>query len=912
MRSEFIFIILLFFATTSEAQLIKRKITVKPTHLDSLLISEHFSQEWMDDVYKTLHKSYGLNIIYDTPYCKRIVFSEWFIHTPARLAIDMTTRHNNLTYSIDSNDIIHVKRKIGITEVDGKVVSTIKYAGPPEKKNFTISGKISDYMNGEALPGASITILGNNNGTVTNADGLFTLLNVPTDTVTLVINYIGYKTAEYYLNPQIDKNNVLIEIIPADHVLDETIVTANRQDLMKMSNDNLSVIKMSPAKLAELPNVGEKDVMRAFQLMPGVSAANESSSGLYVRGGTPDQNLVLYDGFTVYQVDHLYGFFSAFNSNAVKDVQLYKGGFGAKYGGRLSSVLDITGKEGNQKNYNAGGEISLLSGNVFAEVPITDNLTFLGAARKSWQGPIYNLIFNSFNKSSSSSSSSSSTPSGAPGGTETKAKSYFYDINTKLTYKPGKRDIISFSFFNGTDNLDNGFSISTPSFLASQGIDLNIGSTDVTKYGNTGTSIKWSRKWGDKFYSNTLISYSNYFSRRDKSTNGTITLSGGDETNFKSGILENNNLKDYSYKTDYEWSIFKGNQLSFGTFATNFDIKYTYSQNDTSTILDRKNKGTLQGGYLEDKIKLFHHRVDIVPGIRASLYNVTKKVYYEPRLAAGYNITDKLSLKGSYGQYYQFANRITREDILSGSKDFWILSDGKNVPVSKATHYIAGLSYESRKYLFSIEGYYKILDSISQYSLRFNSNAQSINYNENFYKGTGTSRGLEFLIQKKAGKFTGWVSYTLGQAKNHFNINSNDDYYADQDVTHEFKIVGIYKYKKWDFSSTWVFATGKPYTAPSGAYTVKLLDGTTQDFFTVSSKNSLRLPDYHRLDVSVNYHFFNEQKQDIGYIGFSLFNLYGRKNVWYKQYTIVSNQVVETNVDYLGIVPNLTLSLKFR
>ena len=235
--------------------------------------------------------------------------------------------------------------------------------------------------------------------------------------------------------------------------------------------------------------------------------------------------------------------------------------------------------------------------------------------------------------------------------------------------------------------------------------------------------------------------------------------------------------------------------------------------------------------------------------------------------------------------------------------------------MSSALHYISGISYDAKNYLFSAEAYYKKLNGLTEYSLRFNTSPSGVTYNENFYTGTGYSRGVEFLVQKKTGKFNGWISYTLGQARNNFPIYSTTDFPAAQDVTHEFHVVAIYTYKRWNFSATWIYATGRPYTAPSGAYQVTLLDGSTQDFFTVTSKNSLRLPDYHRMDLAINYKLLSgdgKKRREVGYIGFSIFNVYNRINVWYKQYTIADGEIVETNVNYLGIVPNLTLSLKLR
>lgn len=918
---RWLILIIITLPLTCSAQLIKKKVKPKPTRLDSIFINDHFSYESLDTVYQTLERKYGVHISYDQNYCRKRHMTYWYMSTALSTAIEISTREQGLTYVIENDSEVTVRKIPGFIpeDVDGEEVpekvllesteGAVKYTGAPVKKNFTLSGKVVDIFSGEPLPFALLKIKGTTNGATANADGLFSLLNVPNDTITIEVSYMSYKTRDIYMNPDISKDNIIIELVPDQNTIDEVVITANREDMMSISGDNISMVRMSPKKLAELPNIGEKDVMRAYQLMPGVSAANESSSGLYVRGGTPDQNLIVYDGFTIYHVDHLYGFYSAFNANALKDVQLYKGGFGAKYGGRLSSVMEITGKEGNKKQFNFGGDVSLLSGNLFTEIPLTEKISILAAWRRSWKGPIYNLIFDSFNGDEEEQQPVTRGPGGM-GSNNTKTTNYFSDLNTKVTYALSDKDNISFSYFYSIDKLDNSFSIEAPGFGGNN--NFNNSTTDLTKYGNIGMSLRWSRKWTNKLFGNTVLSYSNYYSDRDRSNERTVKDSTGEESTVKNGIFEDNSLKDLSVKSDYEWSMFKNNKLNFGVFATSYDIKYSYSQDDTSTILDKANEGVLAGGYIEDKYTFLKQRADITLGLRMSNYSVTNKLYYEPRIAAGYKFNDKISLKGAYGQYYQFANRITREDILSGSREFWLLSDDENIPVSSATHYIAGINYDTKSFLFSVEGYYKKLYNISEYSLRFMSSFRTISYEENFYSGSGYARGLEFLIQKKTGKFTGWVSYTLGEAMNYFSVYSDSYYPANQNVTHEFKAVGVYKYRRWDFSATWIYASGKPYTAPGGSYQVELLDGTTQDYFTVTSKNSLRLPDYHRLDLSVNYHIYNGIGKDIGYLGLSVFNLYNRTNVWYKQFYVEESEIIETNVNYLSITPNLTLSLRIR
>jgi ferric enterobactin receptor len=801
------------------------------------------------------------------------------------------------------------------------IQNRVPYTGSPQSYEFTLSGIVKDAETGEALPFATLMIASTGAGTNSNVDGYFTLLKVPSDTAKIIVQYMGFEKTNIYLSPSTSKTSMVVELVPISNTLETVVIATERDELMKVGGNDVSSITMTPRKLELLPNAGEKDIMRAYQLMPGVSAANESSSGMYVRGGTPDQNLILYDGFVIYHVDHLYGFFSAFNANALKEVTLYKGGFESRFGGRISSVTEITGKEGNQKHFNIGGDLSLLSLNAYAELPIGKKFSSIVAYRRSFKGPIYNKIFKQFNEEEEENQ-----PGSGPFAQQQKeATSYFYDLNAKFTYRPNERHILSWSIFNGTDKLDSGFDITTPSFLQSQGISLDFSIVDLTKYGNVGSSFKWATKWTPKLYGTSLLSYSRYYSTRERGASGSSTNASGESTNISNGIHEDNQLQDFSLKSDYQWSLFKGSELQFGASATYYDIDYTYAQNDSVKILDRHNKSLLASAYVQDQFRVLSDRVQILPGIRATYFDATAKMYWEPRLSLVANITSKLSLKAATGTYYQFANRVTREDILSGSREFWILSDGETVPVSSAKHYIAGLSFDQGDLFFSAEAYYKDIQGLSEYSLRYEVDPQQVTYDENFFTGHGYSKGIELLAQKKSGKFTGWLSYTLSQTRNQFDVYGEDYFYANQDVTHEIKWVYIFRHKRWNFSATNIYATGRPYSAPAGAYTIDLLT-STQDYFTVTSKNSLRLPDYHRMDFAVNYTLLantgesngleadgstQANQKEIGAIGFSIY-IYNRKNVWYKQYSIVSGSIVETSINYLGITPNLTLSLKLR
>ncbi|MEM1319581.1 MAG: TonB-dependent receptor [Bacteroidota bacterium] len=870
---------------------------VRSQDLSSIKIDELITGS-LEEVLERLADEHQLTFEYQPNLLKDIQIAERPHNRPLDNFLKSVLKKYKLKFYQKPDGTLHVIGQYERVETQ-RYTQARAYQGPPKRRNISVSGKVIDKLSGETLPFVNVYIPGTTIGTSSNVDGYFTLLNVPTDTQTIAMSYIGYNTQQIYLSPEVQLDQLLAEMTPSSALLEEVVISAEREELMQASRE-VSLLKMTPAKLASLPSLGEKDVFRAFQLMPGISAANEHTSGLYVRGGTPDQALTLYDGFTVYNVDHLFGFFSAFNANSIKDIQLYKGAFDAKYGGRLSSVIEITGKEGNNRNFNIGGDISLLSLNAFVEVPLSERWTTIAAVRRSWKSPIYNEIFDRF-----SGEDEGSNPIADRFGSS--VSSYFYDLNFKTTWKPSDKDVISLSFYNGKDDLDNSIRPELPSFIEDQNFSINI--TDVTQWGNTGSSLKWSRRWSDRFYSNTLVSFSNYFSDRDRSVDGSFTDADGEEQDISRGTFEDSNLLDYSAKTDFEWKVSSNSQLEFGAFYTFNDIAYEYAQNDTSSIIDRRTKGATLGGYVQNKLRLMGDRLHFTPGIRYNYFEETGGTYWEPRFNFSFKMTEKWKLKGSAGRYYQFAKRVIREDVLQGSRDFWVLADDDRLPVSSNDQFVLGTSFETRDWLFDVEAYHKKLSGLSEYSLRFSPSFGEIDYNEFFFDGTGVARGIDFLLQKKYGRWSGWLGYTIGDVRNNFEVYGEDDFYAANDVTHEIKLVGMYKWRNWDFAATWIYASGRPYTAPDGGYQLDLLNGNTNDYLSVSSKNSLRLPAYHRFDVAATVHF---QGNNTSSMSFSIFNLYNRENTWYKNFEIVDGEVLSTDVKYLGFTPNITYSIKLK
>ncbi len=865
-----------------------------------IIITKNYFGKTLKNIIDDIANTYNIDIDYhkdDLPY--GIVPAKSFREETLDIVLQRLLKGSDLHYKIVDNQVVIRKSNEEIK------IRQKKYE---RKQNFTLSGVVKDIETGESLPFAQIILKNSTNGTIANVDGYFTLFKVPSDTSILLIHYTGYKTKQFFLSPKIVSSDILIELIPENNLLDEVVITANSEELMKVYQE-VSVVSISPKQIKTLPGVGGQDLFRSFQLLPGVSASNESSSGLYVRGGTPDQNLVLYDGFTVYHVDHLFGMFSAFNPNAVKDVKLYKGGFESKYGGRLSSVMEVTGKNGNEKNFNMGAGIGFLNFDGFTEIPIGEKGTFLFTGRRSFQSFLYDEIFDGFNDNEPVTEMISQAPSGKGGGrflSNNQPSSFFYDLNAKITFKFDK-DIFSLSFYNGQDNLDN----SSVTNISRMGMSMNGGKTDLTEWGNWGTSLKWSRHWNKKFYSNSLVSYSKYYSYRDMMRNNTV-YRDGETIEINRGIIEDNQLQDFTFKMDNEWKIAQNNQIEFGVQASYYDIDYLFTQNDTSIIQDRHDIASLTAMYLQDNIRFFD-KLTFIFGGRVSYYDVTNQIYIEPRVSLNYDLTKEIKFKAAWGQYYQFTKRIIRDDMESGSRDFWTLGNDEDIPIGFSTHYIVGISYENRDYLFSAEAYYKDLQGLSEYSLLYapTFKQQQIDYDEYFYEGTGFAKGIEFLAQKKYGKYNGWISYTLGEVMYNFPIYGTEDFPANHDVTHEFKIVNMYKWKKWVFSATWIYGTGKPYTAPTGAYDLTMADGSVSSFITIGDKNTFRLPNYHRLDIAATMEF-KMGEHGIGSLGFSIFNLYNRTNTWYKTFELVEGDLIETNVNLLGITPNITLSFRLR
>ena len=792
-----------------------------------------------------------------------------------------------------------------------------------QEKTQDISGIIVDMDNLEPLPYANVVLQGLNRGITSNSDGHFVLVDVPAEPCSLIVSYIGYRTARIGYDNSAPGRHLDIRLKMEALNFQGVDVIADEYQIIKSSGEEISKVTLSPRQLALLPNMGEVDIFRSLQLLPGISSTGDGSSGINVRGGSSNQNMILLDGMNIYHVDHFFGMFSAFNADAIKDVQVYKGGFPAKYGGRLSSVIDMTGKNGDLTRRQFGLGANLMSTQLLYETPIIMGGSWLLSFRRSYSdfmsSPFFDKMYEFVTGDDEvPTNNRRQVNPNNPNQNEAFQQQifptfYFYDLHNKVTFTPGNKDVISISMYGGRDFLNESRETQNVRVRpGGGGFGGGGGQQTITRiddnntdWGNLAVSLRWNHRWTDRFSSQTLFSSSRFKSNYDRH----LYFQGGSGRYFK--IDEGNGAKDQSFRLDNVLHANEKHIFEFGMELTNLGTHYDVTLMDTIPILDLESNTILASLYFEDRWKVLPS-LTLGMGFRATTQTgldslfvmdlATDSVFISPRVSFNWNVTDRFSIKGAWGNYFQFINNIVLEDVLQGNSNFWLVSDD-NIPTGSAEHQILGMKYETRKYLFEIEGYRKYLDGLVEYTRRFQELADYGNF---FFFGDGYAEGIEVLAQKKSGAFNGWISYTFANVNYDFGALAPEPYPASHDKTHEAKVVGTYKWGPWNFASTLVYATGTPYTTPQSRYYLPLLNGDEYNYIHVSDKNGYRLPDYHRMDVSI---FRQLETPDFKWdVGLSVFNLYNRKNVNFREYDL---DVVPVVVSDMLLLP-MTITLFFK
>lgn len=756
------------------------------------------------------------------------------------------------------------------------------------QKKFTISGKIKDKSTGEMLIGATVSVKELKGvGTIANTYGFYSL-SLPEGSYTLLGRFLGYKE----LNTPIllDKNLVIDFILEDDNekFLEEVVVTDTKEG-DNVTKAEMGMEKINMKSISNIPVLlGERDILKTIQLMPGIKSAGEGSSGFSVRGGNFDQNLILLDEAPVYNASHLLGFFSTFNSDAIKDAAVYKGTAPAQYGGRLSSTVDLSMKDGNNQKLGVSGGIGLIASRLTIEAPIVkDKGSFIISGRRTYA--------DAFLKLSSDPAVSNNSI-------------YFYDLNMKANYKLGKKDHLYLSGYFGKDKLG---------FGSSFGID----------WGNSTGTLRWNHLYNSKLFSNTSLIYSSY------SYNIKIGAGGSDFQIFSQ-------IRDLNFKQEFEYFANPNNSWRFGANV----IHHTITPGEISTNNADSNLGNadLQQRYsLESAVYATNSwkandKLNVVYGLRISNFTVLGKgnfydldergniknitsyengevvknyLNFEPRVSMSYSVNNSSSLKVAFTRNTQNLHLMTNSTSTSPT-DKWIPNSNIIKPeIANQASLGYFKNFKENEFEFSVETYYKALENQIDYKdgadvLRNDAIETQLLF------GKGRAYGVEFLIRKNKGKLTGWIGYTLSRTERQIEgINNGNWYAARQDRTHDISVVLMYALSsKWTVSANWVYQTGNAITFPSGKYQV---NGQVVNYYT--ERNGYRMPAYHRLDLGFTRKL-SDTKRFSSELILGLYNAYGRENPFtinFRQSETNPNLTEAVQTSLFRWVPSVTYNFKF-
>lgn len=737
-----------------------------------------------------------------------------------------------------------------------------------------IVGSVSDFESGESLPYASILFYEQNIQTSASENGSFCLKNITFNPVHLRISYIGYNDLDTAISLSGQETNLELKLIKKEHLLDTIIVHGDRLEMIDVRHDMEFATTVNPSKLSDLPALAETDVFRILQLLPGINYS-ENSSGMSIRGGSGDQNLVLFDGQTLYNLSHYYGVVSALNPNVIKDMQVYKGGYDSRFGERVSGIVDITGKSGSQSKPSIYGDINLISGNITAELPLSPKLTFIGAFRRSYS----DIYSTSLSKDLFRRNLDWFGHDSVNIVNQTQPDFRFYDYNAKLTFRPGNTETFAVSFFGGKDSFRNSYS------GTARGIEI-IGS-DTNIWNNYGLSATWMKQWNGSFYSCIQTGTSGYSNTSSNLTFLTHTGPGPDSLPVLPDSVNQfytNNINELSDKY-ISWKgtlkISNSNQLNFGFLTRSNTIFYYKDAGDIFIYDNRKQSGLTSSAYLQEKISL-NDRLDIKPGIRLTYFNGTGKVYFEPRFSASYMISKDLSFRLAAGRYYQFVNQVMARQETGYNKNFWVMADDVFHPEVSSNHFIAGLLAEKGRFLFDCEAYIKTFSGLQEYIylsqfLKNSGSPESYPGKSEipppdpskpsfFLTGKGRSYGIDMLLRYVSSRYTGWVSYSWGRSMHEFeNINNGEEVPSSTDIPHQLSLTNMLTAGRWNFSTVSVFTSGRSY-----------VDFTREKTGLPIYLIYRRLPDYFRSDFSVNYSFYPGKCRFK--VGATLVNIFNTQN----------------------------------
>jgi outer membrane cobalamin receptor len=753
-----------------------------------------------------------------------------------------------------------------------------------QSNNFIISGFITDAVTGEVLVGTNILLFKDSlnlreaplTGTATNKFGYYVIPSLTEGNYYLIIRHIGYKAniSEATISGDQQSVNLSIQLNQEDIELEEIIVEGKRTD-----KPITSTIDVSPELLSKLPTMsGEIDLFKSLELLPGINKSSEISSGLYVRGGSPDQTLTLVDGVIVYNPAHLGNIASTFNSSAISDLRLIKGAYPAEYGGRLSSVLDVKLRSGTKEKDKGTVGIGIINSFAALEGPLGENSTYMISGRYMY----YDIIQENFSNST------------------TIPRYNFYDLNAKVNYILSDNSAVSFSAMYSKDHAYS------PPELSDTDYDID--------WKNLNLSINWLQVNKKSLLLNSIISFINYeFSSKIGINPNTVTAYT---------YYSNPNLTDFYYRQNAEINWFQDHtfKTGFDIALHNYDILYSDVYNEA--LEKAPYAGTditsIEASLYFQSESQFTDKLSANLGGRLYYFNAQQLLRFEPRIAASFAITPDLKINGAFAIAHQYLHLIVRNDITLPT-DLWYPST-KNIMPGKSTQYVFGFDsyWFDQSYVFTTEGFYKKMDDIYEFKNAPQLNPLDDSIEEQFTPGQGEAYGIELFLNKRKGNFAGWIGYSLSWSVRQFDeLNGGKKYYSKYDRRHDFSIVLSYKwFEGFNTGLTWIYATGQRYTLPPGQFIFDPIGigGSEQIQFSYSGLNTAQFPDYHKLDLNINYAFKMFNADFEAYI--NLYNVYNRHNAFAQYVVLEENEngeevPVVKRITLFPFIPSIGIAIKF-
>jgi hypothetical protein len=738
----------------------------------------------------------------------------------------------------------------------------------PDPQNASVSGYVIDAATKEPLVSAVVSLKALKIGTFTNKAGFYVLRHLPAGTHIVSITYLGYKREEIRVEVAASEvKKITVALASATTKSEEITVIADRE--VEKRSISISQVNVPMAQVKQLRFGGEADVFRTIQYLPGVLSSSQLSSGLYIRGGSPDQNLSLLDGMTVYNPSHLFGFISTFNTDGIKDVDVSRGGFGAEYGGRMSGVVSMTQKDGNRENVEGVGSLGVISSKISAQGPLNllgEGSWFVGG-RRSYFEVLRALL---------------------PASTREIIPSFgFYDVNAKITQSLSDNDKISLS-----------------GFLSADFLDFNQGAVDFRlNLGNRAASLRWTHVFGSNLFSTVTLSGSNYYNRYDAGISG-------------AGLSSVNTINDYTLKADMEWFAQNDLTFKFGTEITNYGFGYlqyeggprSASAPPVQPVQNLNIDDWMYAVYAQGNYQLTD-KASVQAGLRAYYLLQNGSFLLDPRLALRYHVTDGIALKAAWGVYHQYLRLGSSPDV--AFFDTWLPTDASVQP-SRAIQYI--LSIETKPfgadepYRLNFDVYYKDLRNVNELN---SANTRSRKVSEIFYVGDGYSYGAEVFFERNFGDFTGWIGYSYAWTGARFDsLNGGRLFNQRYDRRHDFKLVGSYRLEAWEFGGSFTFQSGQPYTGLGSRFYTAFPGQTDGNGVGVQAeRNALRLPPTHQLNLNVSYltTLFTLPLKLL----LDIYNVYSRRDIWYRYYDTQGADTKVVDVLLLPIIPTIAVELKF-